>query len=359
MEKQGLRCRSLMSFCVDLYRNSPLSNLPMLTRPQLTALPKTETHLHIEGALPYELLQGLDPVMFKEVPETWADDYKFPDFPAFESHLISLAMHWFDSPERYHEAAKVLFSRLVTEGVRYVETSFHAGMIQFVGIPGPDILAAIREAAPQGLEVRVFLGMSRPSLNDETMRAVEDCVNWDGLAGIDLHGVEPLPIEDWTRRLWPAAREAGLVTKAHAGEFAGAKSVREVIEVLGVRRIQHGVRAAEDAEVLALCRDVGASFDVCPISNVKLDVVPTMADHPLRRILKAGVPCTISTDDPMSFGNVLLDEYEALQEHLSFTPQELANLVRTGFANALVEAEQRDAWLGEVMAWEQAIAVSS
>jgi adenosine deaminase len=311
-------------------------------------LPKTETHLHIEGALPYELLQKLDPDAFREPQPCWAPDFKWKCFEDFEAHLIDHAVQWFTTPERYHEAAQVIFAKHLERNVRYVETSFHAGIIEFLGIPGPEILNAIRSAAPEGLEVRVFMGMARNCYNNILAPVLDECVNWEGLAGIDLHGVEYLPLEGWTPKLWEKARAHGLETKAHAGEFGPAGHVREAIEVLGARRIQHGIRAIEDDTVVELAIQSGATFDVCPISNVKLDVVDKIEDHPIRHFFDRGLRCTISTDDPFSFGNTVEDEYKALSCGLNFTHDELKQIAKNGFEVALVDGATRAKWLKEI-----------
>ncbi len=311
-------------------------------------LPKTESHLHIEGALPYALLQHLDPAQFAAPQACWAADFKWGSFEDFEAHLIEHALLWFTSAERYHEAANLIFKQHLEQNVRYVETSFHAGMIEYTGVPGPEILAAIRSAVPAGLEVRVFMGMSRNSYTEQLGPVLEECVNWEGLTGIDLHGVEYLPLEAWTPRLWSRARAAGLVTKAHAGEFGPSGHVREAIEHLGVRRIQHGVRAVEDPAVVQLALDQDVTFDVCPISNVKLDVVDSLAAHPIREFFDRGLRCTISTDDPFSFGNTVEAEYHALAQELDFTRRELAQLAKNGFAVAAVDAPTRSKWMAEV-----------
>jgi adenosine deaminase len=143
-------------------------------------------------------------------------------------------------------------------------------------------------------------------------------------------------------------RAAGKVTKCHAGEFDGAARVREAIEVLGVKRVQHGVRAIEDPAVVKLAIERGVTFDVCPISNVGLRVVPAMREHPIRRLMKAGVRCTVSTDDPLCFANTLNDEYTALALELNFTRAELAQVARNGWAVADVSAETRSAALSEI-----------
>jgi adenosine deaminase len=181
------------------------------------------------------------------------------------------------------------------------------------------------------------------------MRAtIDELETWDGLAGVDLHGDEALPTEAWTARVWQRLRGAGKVTKAHAGEFDGASRVREAIEELGVTRVQHGVRAAEDPEVMALARDRGVTFDVCPISNVRLKVAPSMAEHPLRQLRAAGIRCTISTDDPLCFANTVNDEYLALGTEGGFSRRELADLARAGWEVATVTPEFRQRQLAEI-----------
>jgi adenosine deaminase len=315
----------------------------------IQALPKTETHLHIEGALPYdELLRTLDPSAYGPDPEFRRKSYRYPTFPDFEQTLLRHALPWYTSAERYHEAARVIFAGHVSQNVRYVETSFHLHVTEFIHVPGPEILRAILSAAPPGLEVRVFVGMLRDAYGGPLRAAIDDLENWDDLSGVDLHGLETMPTEPWSYKVWERIRKAGKVTKTHAGEFTGAARVREAIEQLGVRRIQHGVRAVEDPAVVKLAADEGATFDVCPLSNVGLRVFPDIASHPLRALMKAGVNCTVSTDDPLSFANTLVDEYAALAAEGGFSRAELAQVARNGWAVADIPADDRRKWLAEI-----------
>ena len=314
----------------------------------IQALPKTETHLHLEGALPYELLVAWDPRRWPPDPDFRARSYRYATFPDFERILLEHALPWFTSAESYFEAARVIFAHHVAQNVRYVETSFHLPVTHFIKVPGPEIIAAIRAAAPAGLEVRVFTGMLRSDLGGELRATIDRLHTWDGLAGVDLHGFETMPTHPDTAAVWARLRAAGKVTKCHAGEFDGPARVREAIEVLGVRRIQHGVRSVEDPAVVKLAADTGTTFDVCPISNVGLQVVPAMAAHPIRQLLQAGVHCTLSTDDPLCFANTLNEEYEALAGDLAFTRTELAQVARNGWAVADVPAATRTAMLAEI-----------
>jgi adenosine deaminase len=232
--------------------------------------------------------------------------------------------------------------------VRYVETSFHLHVTEFIHVPGPVIVDAILSAAPPGLEVRVFAGMLRTAYDGPLRAAIDGMEGWDGLSGVDLHGFEQMPTEPWTFGVWERIRKAGKVTKCHAGEFDGPARVREAIQQLGVRRVQHGVRAVEDPAVVKLAADNGVTFDLCPLSNIRLGVVPDIASHPIRALMKAGVNCTVSTDDPLTFDNTVNDEYAALASEASFTRAELAQVARNGWAIADVGESDRRAWLAEI-----------
>ncbi len=304
----------------------------------IQSLPKTETHLHIEGALPWELLHGLEPERFPAPPASWADDYRFESFARFEEELLSMAVPWFTSPERYHEAAKVIFRGQVEQNVKYVETSFASGVVEFGGLDGEAIAEAIRAAAPEGLEVRVFMGIHRTGYTDRSRGFLDDCIRWEHLTGIDLHGPETPPLEAWTPRLWKRMADEGKQVKAHAGEFGPAENVRQVIDDLGVRRVQHGVRAIEDQALVRRLADEGVVLDICPISNVKLAVVGSFEEHPLGAFLDEGVVCTVSTDDPLSFGNTLTQEYLALAGPMGFSRRRLAEVARNGFRVAVCDS---------------------
>lgn len=314
----------------------------------IQAQPKTETHLHVEGALPYELLRAWKPDEYPENPAFRRADYRYATFPDFESILLSHALPWFTNAERYYEAAKAIFAKHVAQNVRYVETSFHLPVTKFIGVPGPEIIAAIRAAVPTGLEVRIFTGMLRTDIVGDLRPTIDQLHTWEGLAGVDLHGFEAMKTEPETAAVWARIRAAGKVTKCHAGEFGGAERVREAIELLGVTRVQHGVRAIEDPAVVRLAAERGVTFDVCPISNVRLKVVPSMREHPIRKLMQAGVRCTVSTDDPLNFANTVNDEYAALAGELAFTRAELAQVAKNGWEIADLPGAEKAKRIAEI-----------
>jgi aminodeoxyfutalosine deaminase len=130
-----------------------------------------------------------------------------------------------------------------------------------------------------------------------------------GVVGLGLGGMETATPAATYRSAFDIARDGGLGLVPHAGEGAGPESVREVVD-LGAARIRHGIRAVEDPVLLKEIADRGLVLDVCPTSNLRTRVVPSLAEHPLPVLRGAGVRCTINTDDPAMFGTDLGHEYE-------------------------------------------------
>jgi adenosine deaminase len=319
----------------------------------ISRLPKTETHLHLEGATPLELLQAANPGKYGDRLPEWDEDHRFHTFEDFQiffdTHVITHYNNRATNLERYHQSARRIFELQRKQNVRYVETSFHGPNAVYSGVPVGEIVQAILSAVPEGLIVRVFAGICR---NEYFVPGVEKCVEdmlaCDGLSGIDLHGYESLPMLEWTEKVWARFQAAGKRTKAHAGEFGGHHAVRESIERLKVRQIAHGVQSAEDPEVLKLVLDTGTVLDVCPYSNVKLRVARSLKEHQLHALLAAGASCTVSTDDPIAFGITLEEEYRRMVEEGGFTPDDLKKVNRTGFEKAEADAALKKAWLAEL-----------
>ena len=166
-----------------------------------------------------------------------------------------------------------------------------------------------------GVEVRFTPDITR----DFPVESGEELARWAvrfrarGVVGIGLGGSEALFPAAPFARAFAIAREGGLRAAPHAGEMAGAGAVRAALDVLGADRLRHGVRAVEDAELLAEIAERGIVCDIAPTSNVVLGVVPSPAELPLPRLLAAGVKCSISTDDPALMGTDLARECEIAQ----------------------------------------------
>jgi adenosine deaminase len=160
----------------------------------------------------------------------------------------------------------------------------------------------------------------------------------------------PFPPEPFAPA-YAIARAAGLLSTPHAGELAGPASVRGALDALCADRIQHGVRAVEDAELVKRLADCGVCLDVCPTSNVMLSVVPAMDEHPLPLLLEAGVRCSVNGDDPLLFGPGLLEEYELCREVFGFDDIMMATIARTSIEASGAPDSLKAAGLAGIDAW--------
>lgn len=317
----------------------------------IRALPKAELHLHIEGALPLEMV-GMDVPAFP-TPPWWAPDYRFESFGQFVQVMRACYEPVLTDPFRYHMAARQIFHSLVLQNVRYVELSYSLGHAVDRRLPQDEIIDAIGQAVPPSLVVRLICGLSRSRPVPPQERALASVLGHTGLGGLDLHGDENAQGPEPFAGLFAEARRLGLVVKAHAGELAGPASIRSVVDILGVRRIEHGVTAIEDDGLVADLAVQAITLDMCITSNVKLGVVPHAAAHPLARAHRRGVRVTVSTDNPMVLGCNLTGELALLPGTLGFSLPDLAQVQRNAFQVARIPEALRSAILAELDALQR------
>jgi aminodeoxyfutalosine deaminase len=232
--------------------------------------------------------------------------------------------------------------------VRYAEVHFTPYNHEVLGIGGRRALEAVTRRllaaeAAGGPVVRLIIDIPSESADASghfTAELLEQEANplvvALGLGGPEA-GFPRTRFAPWFER----ARDAGYPAVAHAGETAGPEHVRQAVMDLQVRRVQHGVRAAEDPEVLRLLAERGICCDVALTSNECLKVVPSLEAHPLRRMMAAGVKVTLSTDDPPFFGTDLGREWRRAQEELGLNVAELWELNLNGLRFGLAETGVR------------------
>ncbi|MBT3268873.1 adenosine deaminase [Candidatus Poribacteria bacterium] len=301
------------------------------------ALPKIELHVHLEGAIRpstvEELAHRFD-ASFRIADWEWTrpgfryDDLS--DFVATMRRMLNMALNEVDD---YARSTHELLHDLADENVRYAEPSVSMNRLARMDLDMGDVLRAIDDArlraeAERDVRAGIIIAFGR----EGDLQIAEECVKlfaeWraHGVVGIDLHGDESAGPAAPYADVYRAARDAGLGLRAHAGEGMGADSVWEVVRSLDVSRIAHGVRAIEDERLVDYLSEHGITLDICPASNVKLRVAPSVAEHPIRALYDRGVPVTVSTDDPLMFMVTMSDEYAALAEHLGFTLEELKGI---------------------------------
>jgi adenosine deaminase len=287
-----------------------------------------------------ELVRSWSPEPIPEQPEWQATAYRYESFT--EDFMKVMALTWrytCNSLERLDEASALIYHKLFEQNVRYLEMSFAVGAYPY---EASETLSAFKSNIPKGMAVRIIAGISRDRDRDTILEASREFVGADALDGVDLHGNETVGDPRSFVDLYETARSRGLILKAHAGELCGSESVEQVLDVLRVDRVEHGVRAIESVDLVRRCADEGITFDVCPWSNVKLGVFPDLKTHPVADLHRSGVNVTVSTDDPTPFGQTLTDEFCWLISESSMTVQEVGEIARNGFRVADLPAEARN-----------------
>ncbi len=324
-------------------------------RAWIADLPKVELHLHLEGAIPLPALWELvckyggdgDIAGVQALQERFA----YRDFDHFIQTWV-----WKNGFLREYDdfthIAQAVAADLASQGIGYVEAFYSPADFFRHGLHGPEITAAIRKGLDrvQGVEVRLIADLIRdfePGPGARTLEALAD-VRELGLIGVGIGGSEGrFPPEPWAD-VFERARQLGLHTTAHAGEAAGADSVKGALDALRVERIGHGTRAIEDPALVARLAREGIPLECCPISNVRTGVVASVADHPLRQLLDAGVVCTVNTDDPAMFQTSLAQEYAALQDDLGFTDSEVVDLALAAVRASWMADNEKQRWVGRI-----------
>lgn len=318
----------------------------MTLRPLVQQLPKTELHLHLEGAIPlpalWELLgkygrpDGIGSLADLERRFTYRD---FPHFLQTWGWKNTYLREYDD----FTFIASEVAADLARQNIVYAEAFYSPGDFARHRLEPQKLTEAIRTGlARHDGDVRVNLVADLvrnygPEQGARWLRDIAD-VKSLGVVGIGIGGSEhEYPPEPYAA-VYEAARDFGFRTSAHAGEAAGPESVWGAIRALRVDRIGHGTRAVEDPALVSYLAQHRIPLEMCPISNVRTGVVAGVAAHPIRRFFDAGLLVTVSTDDPKMFNTSLEDEYLALERDLGFTWTEIQALNASA-----VEA----AWCGE------------
>ncbi|WP_139977825.1 adenosine deaminase [Nocardioides litoris] len=327
----------------------------------VAGLPKAELHVHHVGSASVRIVSELaarHPGTVPSDPDELRAFYAFRDFAHFiDVYLAVVALVRTPDDVRYltYEIARDLAT---TQSVRYAEltctpyTSVRAG----VPIEGyTEALEDARVAAERdfGLVLRWIYDIPGeagiPAADDTLSYALDH--RTDALVGFGLGGPEVGVPRPQFKPHFDAARAAGLHSVPHAGETTGPETVWDALRELGAERIGHGTSAARDPELLAHLADRAIPLEVCPSSNIATRAVASLAEHPLRTFVDAGVVVTINSDDPPMFGTTLNREYEIAADLLGLDLPGLAHLARAAVAASYAPEEVKVRILDEVAAY--------
>jgi adenosine deaminase len=315
---------------------------------RLLRIPKVEIHLHLEGTVSLRRARILwarrdrDP----DLPPDPAVLYRHRSFPEFLRHfaLITRAL---TRPEDFADVTRDLCRVLRRRRVAAAEVFFSPVIFVRRGLPFAEIFDAVWEAAlgerrRGGPELRFLFDAVR----QWGERGCEENLECTRLAsgrvvGVGIGGDETSVPARVFAPVFAEARRLGLRTVAHAGEFAGASSVAEAVELLRAERIGHGIRAVEDPGVLRLLRRGRIPLEVCPTSNLRTGVVRRWSEHPLPGLLRAGLRVTLNSDDPALFCTGLPREYAAAALRLGVSRRGLVRIARAGILASFLPAARK------------------
>ena len=313
-------------------------------------IPKTELHLHLEGAIPYTALWELIEKYGGEpsVPDLGAlrDRFAYRDFAHFLDTWV-----WKNQFLREYEdfafIAQAVAHDLARQNIRYAEIFFSPSDFARYGLQPQGIAQSIFEglsAVPE-VSARLIADLVRdsgPQGAARTLAEVHEVQNL-GVVGIGLGGAEHRFPPEQFGPVYEAARRFGFHTTAHAGEAAGAGSIWGALRSLQAERIGHATRASEDPALLDQLMERQIPLEMCPLSNVRTGVAPSLEQHPVRRYFDAGLHVTVNTDDPKMFGNSMADEFRALVQVHGFTRDEIRKLILNGIqASWMSDAEKQN-----------------
>ncbi len=318
------------------------------------ALPKAELHLHIEGTLEPELMFSLAArnriaLPWKSVAETRAA-YAFTDLQSFLD-LYYAGAAALCREQDFFELAMAYFERAHADGVVHAELFFDPQTHTARGLAFETVLDGLERACREarrrfGIGSRLILCFLRHLSEDEGFAALEAALpHLARIHGVGLDSSEKGHPPAKFARLFARCRALGLHRVAHAGEEGPPAYIVEALELLGVERIDHGVRAAEDPALLARLAREQVPLTVCPLSNVKLRVFPSLAAHNLKALLDAGLKVTINSDDPAYFGGYIAQNYIDTAAALGLGRAELKRIARNSLEAAFVTEAERAPWL--------------
>jgi adenosine deaminase len=321
----------------------------------LKLLPKAHLHLHLEGGMRPATMADLGNKYGLATPPN--ADGTFATF----LQIYGQACAGLRSAEDLRRLVFEVVEDAAADGAVWVEPSdwITAGMAARAGLHDEEavlrvLLEALTHAAhihSIGAGLMVAANRMRPVDEAETLARLAARYAGKGVVSFGLVDDDALgPPEPFTEA-FAISRAAGLIAAPHGGEFGGAERVRAAVDCLGAQRVQHGIRAVDDPLLLECLALEEVCLDVCPTSNVQLGVVSSMAEHPLPRLLQAGVPVSLNADDPLVFGSGLLGEYERARTSMGLDDTQLAHIAACSIRSCGAPDELKRTALTRIQEW--------
>lgn len=324
--------------------------LPALLR----AMPKAELHMHIEGSLEPELMFAL--AKRNNAPLRFADEQALRDAYVFNNlqefldiyHAGTLVLK---TEQDFYDMAGAYLTRAQADNVLNTEIFFDTQTHTGHGLDAATVVNGLHRActdapAKFGMTASLILCFLRHLSEDEAFECLEQVLPLrDKIVGIGLASSEVGHPPEKFAKVFARARELGFRLVAHAGEEAPPAYIWSALDVLKVERIDHGVQAIHDATLMQRLVQDRVPLTMCPLSNLKLCVFPTLAEHTIRRMLDAGIMATVNSDDPAYFGGYISENFTQTFAALGMTSQHAYQLARNSFDASFIDASTRSRYV--------------
>ncbi|RKF07889.1 adenosine deaminase [Oceaniradius stylonematis] len=318
-------------------------------------VPKAELHCHIEGAVSPALALAQAERHGADLSEIVVDGaYRWTDFTAFLNVYDTVAA-LFRTRDDYARLAHDYLSSLAADGCLYSEIFISTDHAEQTGLSPHAYIDGLAEAierakAETGIEGRMIATGLRHGGPEAVERAARFAADNPHplITGFGMAGDERMHHPKDFAPAFDIARDAGLRITVHAGELAGAESVRDALDHLRPERIGHGVRAIEDPALVERLAEERIVLEICPASNIALGVFADYASHPFNRLRDAGVKVTLNSDDPPHFHSSLANEYRIASDHFGLDDAALKGITRTAIEAAFCDDDTRTKLLGKL-----------
>lgn len=320
-------------------------------------IPKAELHIHIEGSLEPELMFALAQRNKISLPYSSIDEiraaYHFENLQSFlDLYYAGAAV--LQTEQDFYDLTRSYLERCADQNVRHTEIFFDPQTHTNRGIPfekvHSGIYRALQDAKDEwGITSSLILCFLRHLSAESAMETLEQALPFKAsLIAVGLDSSEWGHPPSKFQKVFERARSEGFLTVAHAGEEGPAEYIWEAIQLLGVSRIDHGVRCVEDPELVDYLAKNEIPLTVCPLSNIKLCVFDSMQQHNLKHLLDLGLCVTVNSDDPSYFGGYIAENYEAVQTALHLDRQNIYQLVKNAFSASFLASDAKQARLDEL-----------
>ncbi|HPY39337.1 MAG TPA: adenosine deaminase [Thiolinea sp.] len=326
----------------------------------LNQLPKAELHMHLEGSLEPELMFKLAQRNQVSLPfdsvEAIRAAYEFSNLQDFLD-IYYQGANVLQTEQDFYDLTWAYLERCHQQNVRHVEPFFDPQTHTDRGIAFGTVINGIDRAlhdAKQQLGISSYLIMCflRHLPEEAAFATLEQALPYkDKIAAVGLDSSEQGFPPSLFERVFAKARAEGLLTVAHAGEEGPPDYIIQALDLLGVKRIDHGVRCVEATALVERLIQLQMPLTVCPLSNIKLRVFKTMAEHNILELLEHGVKVTINSDDPAYFGGYMTENFVAVADALNMTKAQAIQLAKNSFEASFLPTIEKTQWVAHLQAF--------